>query len=80
MRAMQMGGEADLLPSLVLLSNVPFRLLCNSDSFPCIPSEEQIVAADYVGIVSGRDHNKFEEAELTPVNWVPLRWAGVFNR
>jgi flavin reductase (DIM6/NTAB) family NADH-FMN oxidoreductase RutF len=32
-----------------------------------IPSEEQIVAADYVGIVSGRDHNKFEEAGLTPV-------------
>ena len=32
-----------------------------------IPSEEQIVAADYVGIVSGRDVDKFAEAGLTPV-------------
>jgi flavin reductase (DIM6/NTAB) family NADH-FMN oxidoreductase RutF len=32
-----------------------------------IPSEEQMVAADYVGIVSGRDLDKFAEAGLTPV-------------
>jgi len=32
-----------------------------------IPSEAQIVAADYVGIVSGRDHDKFAATGLTAV-------------
>lgn len=32
-----------------------------------LPSEENAAQADYIGIVSGRDHNKFEELGLTPV-------------
>lgn len=31
-----------------------------------IPSEKFIVEADFVGIVSGRDHDKFIETNLTP--------------
>lgn len=31
-----------------------------------IPSEKYVVEADYVGIVSGKDHHKFEETKLTP--------------
>ena len=33
----------------------------------CIPSEDQVREADYVGIYSGRDENKFEALELTEV-------------
>jgi flavin reductase (DIM6/NTAB) family NADH-FMN oxidoreductase RutF len=32
-----------------------------------IPSEDYVDEADYFGIVSGRDHNKFSESRLTPV-------------
>ncbi len=32
-----------------------------------IPSESQVKEADYFGIVSGRDKNKFADAGLTPV-------------
>lgn len=32
-----------------------------------IPSRRHVEAADYVGMVSGRDHDKFREAGLTPV-------------
>ncbi len=32
-----------------------------------VPSQSQVVAADYCGIVSGRDHDKFAELGLTPV-------------
>ncbi len=32
-----------------------------------LPSEANTAQADYVGIVSGRDHDKFEELGLTPV-------------
>jgi flavin reductase (DIM6/NTAB) family NADH-FMN oxidoreductase RutF len=32
-----------------------------------IPSRKHVEAADYVGIVSGRDHDKFRETGLTPV-------------
>jgi len=32
-----------------------------------LPSERSAAQADYVGIVSGRDHDKFEELGLTPV-------------
>jgi flavin reductase (DIM6/NTAB) family NADH-FMN oxidoreductase RutF len=31
-----------------------------------IPSKKQVEIADYVGIVSGRDHDKFRETGLTP--------------
>jgi flavin reductase (DIM6/NTAB) family NADH-FMN oxidoreductase RutF len=31
-----------------------------------IPSERHVTAADYVGIVSGRDHDKFQDTGLTP--------------
>jgi flavin reductase (DIM6/NTAB) family NADH-FMN oxidoreductase RutF len=31
------------------------------------PSEKYVKEADFVGIVSGRDHDKFKEAHLTPV-------------
>ncbi len=32
-----------------------------------IPSRKQVELADYVGIVSGRDHDKFRDTGLTPV-------------
>ena len=32
-----------------------------------IPSERHVTEADYVGLVSGRDHDKFRETGLTPV-------------
>lgn len=32
-----------------------------------LPGEEQTAAADYFGLVSGRDHDKFAETGLTPV-------------
>ncbi len=32
-----------------------------------IPSRKHVQAADYVGIVSGRDHDKFRDTGLTPV-------------
>ncbi len=32
-----------------------------------IPSREHVAAADYVGIVSGRDRDKFRDTGLTPV-------------
>jgi len=32
-----------------------------------IPSRKQVEIADYVGIVSGRDHDKFRDTGLTPV-------------
>jgi flavin reductase (DIM6/NTAB) family NADH-FMN oxidoreductase RutF len=32
-----------------------------------IPTEQQVKEADYFGIASGRDENKFEKAGLTPV-------------
>ena len=32
----------------------------------CIPNESQVLEADYVGIVSGREHNKMAELGLTP--------------
>ena len=32
-----------------------------------IPGEEDAARADYLGLVSGRDHDKFSEAGLTPV-------------
>ncbi len=32
-----------------------------------IPSREHVTAADYVGIVSGRDHDKFRVTGLTPL-------------
>jgi flavin reductase (DIM6/NTAB) family NADH-FMN oxidoreductase RutF len=32
-----------------------------------IPNVEQVRAADLVGMISGRDHNKFEVAGLTPI-------------
>ncbi len=32
-----------------------------------IPSTKQVKAADYVGIVSGRDHDKFRDTGLTPL-------------
>jgi flavin reductase (DIM6/NTAB) family NADH-FMN oxidoreductase RutF len=32
-----------------------------------IPSRKHLEAADYVGIVSGRDHDKFSDTGLTPV-------------
>ena len=32
-----------------------------------IPSRGQVEIADYVGVVSGRDHDKFQEAGLTPL-------------
>lgn len=31
-----------------------------------IPSQDHVREADFVGLVSGRDHEKFEEAGLTP--------------
>ena len=33
----------------------------------CIPSEKHVVEADYVGLASGREFDKFAKAKLTPV-------------
>jgi flavin reductase (DIM6/NTAB) family NADH-FMN oxidoreductase RutF len=33
----------------------------------CVPSEDQVKEADYFGIASGRDTNKFDDTGLTPV-------------
>ncbi|MCD6250373.1 MAG: flavin reductase family protein [candidate division Zixibacteria bacterium] len=33
----------------------------------CVPSENQVKEADYFGIASGRDTNKFDDTGLTPV-------------
>ena len=32
-----------------------------------IPSRKHVEAADYVGLVSGRDHDKFRDTGLTPL-------------
>ena len=43
-----------------------------------IPSEDYVKEADYFGIASGRDENKFESTSLTPVRseLVPAPYMG----
>ena len=45
-----------------------------------VPSEEHAEIADYFGIVSGRNENKFEKAGLTPVksDWVDAPYVKEF--
>jgi flavin reductase (DIM6/NTAB) family NADH-FMN oxidoreductase RutF len=45
-----------------------------------IPSEDYVKEADYFGIASGRDENKFESTSLTPVRseLVPAPYVGEF--
>jgi flavin reductase (DIM6/NTAB) family NADH-FMN oxidoreductase RutF len=49
-------------------ATLSYHNLLHSGAFSIgIPSTKQIEAADYVGIVSGRDHDKFRETGLTPM-------------
>lgn len=45
-----------------------------------VPSERYLKEADYVGMVSGRDVDKFKESGLTPVRseWVDAPYVGEF--
>lgn len=40
-----------------------------------IPSQDQVVAMDYCGLVSGRDHDKFKECGFTAVKPTKLDYA-----
>lgn len=49
-------------------SRYSHQLIKNSGEFVVnIPAEELLKEVDFCGVVSGRDHNKFEEAKLTPL-------------
>jgi flavin reductase (DIM6/NTAB) family NADH-FMN oxidoreductase RutF len=48
-------------------ATLSFHNIKKSEAFTVnIPSEKYLVEADYVGVVSGKDCNKFEDAKLTP--------------
>jgi flavin reductase (DIM6/NTAB) family NADH-FMN oxidoreductase RutF len=66
------GGICCSDPPCVAVSlreaTLTFHNILQSEAFSVgIPSRKQVVLADYVGIVSGRDHDKFRETGLTPV-------------
>ena len=49
-------------------SRYTFNNIVNNKAFTIsIPSEEQVVEADYFGIISGRDADKLTTTRLTPV-------------
>jgi flavin reductase (DIM6/NTAB) family NADH-FMN oxidoreductase RutF len=49
-------------------ATLTFHNLLHSKAFTVgIPSQKHVAIADYVGMVSGRDHDKFKETGLTPV-------------
>ncbi|MBN2754407.1 MAG: flavin reductase family protein [Candidatus Goldbacteria bacterium] len=65
------GGIAASKPPCVSISVQPPRLthdnIVKNKAFTVnIPSEKYVKQADYAGLVSGREFNKFEEAKLTP--------------
>ncbi|PKL92192.1 MAG: flavoredoxin [Candidatus Goldiibacteriota bacterium HGW-Goldbacteria-1] len=65
------GGIASSKPPCISISVQPVRLthenIIRNKCFTInIPSEKFVKQADYAGLVSGREYNKFEEAKLTP--------------
>jgi len=45
-----------------------YRCILDRKAFTvCVPSESQVKEADYFGIASGRNTNKFEDTGLTPI-------------
>jgi len=49
-------------------ATLTYHNILHSEAFTVgIPSRRHVEAADYVGIVSGRDHDKVRETGLTPV-------------
>ena len=66
------GGIASSQPPCVSISLQKQRYtlenINKTEAFTIsIPSEEHVVEADYFGIVSGRDADKFSDSGLTPV-------------
>ncbi|MBF0502428.1 MAG: flavin reductase family protein [Candidatus Riflebacteria bacterium] len=66
------GGICCSEPPCVAVSlreaTLTYHNILHSKSFTIgIPSRKYLEAADYVGIVSGRDHDKFKETGLTPL-------------
>ena len=64
------GGICCSAPPCVSVSlreaTLTYHNILHSEAFTVgIPSREQVVIADYVGIVSGRKHDKFQETGLT---------------
>src|SRR5512136_2168964 len=65
------GGIASSKPPCISVSlreaTLTYHNIKQTGAFTVnFPSETYTKEADYVGIVSGRDHDKFEEAGLTP--------------
>jgi flavin reductase (DIM6/NTAB) family NADH-FMN oxidoreductase RutF len=66
------GGICCSNPPCVAVSlreaTLTYHNLLHSQAFTVgIPSRKHVEAADYVGLVSGRDHDKFKETGLTPL-------------
>ena len=66
------GGICCSDPPCVAVSlreaTLTYHNLLHSRAFTVgIPSRKHVEAADYVGMVSGRDHDKFKETGLTPL-------------
>ena len=66
------GGICCSAPPCVAVSlreaTLTYHNILNTKAFSVgIPSRKQVAIADYVGIVSGRNHDKFKETGLTPV-------------
>jgi len=66
------GGICCSDPPCVAVSlraaTLTYHNILHSQAFTVgIPSRRHVEAADYVGIVSGRDHDKFRETGLTPI-------------
>jgi flavin reductase (DIM6/NTAB) family NADH-FMN oxidoreductase RutF len=65
------GGIASSKPPCISVSlreaTLSFHNIIQTEAFTVnIPSEKYLKEADYVGIVSGREHDKFSETGLTP--------------
>jgi flavin reductase (DIM6/NTAB) family NADH-FMN oxidoreductase RutF len=67
-----LGGICYSDPPCVAVSlreaTLTYHNILHTEAFTVgIPSRNHVEAADYVGIVSGRDHDKFRDTGLTPV-------------
>ncbi len=66
------GGISSSNPPCVSVSlreaTLTYHNILHSKAFTVgIPSRKYVKAADYVGLVSGREHDKFKETGLTPL-------------
>jgi flavin reductase (DIM6/NTAB) family NADH-FMN oxidoreductase RutF len=49
-------------------ATLTYHNILHSQAFTVgVPSRKHVAAADYVGLVSGRDHDKFRDTGLTPL-------------